>query len=235
MAILSYNGKRLSVSPGHIIKFLPQVIAPKTMRFDFKYDHFDPTTLTDNGRIGATWTHVEADVYDFYFDNINWGRRIWQHLGTLEGGLFNTYGYREGSSSYVFPMAQHQYDLIDLNLEGVIDVSELIASAWRVQNIVSIRNSGSVVNFNTFLSHNNRSLAYRSIPLFDTSSAVDVGSMCRNATGVETGALALYTQMSTQANPPSITADCFSRCGRNTTTGAAELAQIPASWGGTGA
>ena len=210
----------------------PVGIPAKTMRFDFKYDHFDPTTLSDRGGIGATWTHVEDDVYDFYYNSTNWGKRTWPNTGGGSGGLFNTYGYKKGSS-YVYPMTQHQFDLIDMNLEGVTDVSELIGSAWQVQNIFSIRNSGSVTNFNTFLAHNRRNVSYTSIPLFDTSSAVDVGNMCLNAVSVTTGALALYTQMSTQANPPTTTTNCFRNCGKNTTTGAAELAQIPTTWGGT--
>lgn len=72
------------------------------------------------------------------------------------------------------------------------------------------------------------------IPLLDTSSATDVDRMFRDCLKVERGSLALYTQMSTQANPPTSHSSCFLRCGRDTITGAAELAQIPASWGGTG-
>ena len=93
----------------------------------------------------------------------------------------------------------------------------------------------------------------------DTSSAITIESMCAycanlrllrsiatsnitsaslafaNCTNVESGALVLYQQMSTQANPPSTHENTFVNCGSNTVTGAAELAQIPYSWGGTGA
>lgn len=75
----------------------------------------------------------------------------------------------------------------------------------------------------------------KSVPLFDTSSATDVASMFSGQRNVEGGALALYTQMSTQANPPSSHSYCFNNCGADTASGAAELAQIPSSWGGTGA
>jgi len=54
-----------------------------------------------------------------------------------------------------------------------------------------------------------------------------------NCTKVESGALALYQQASTQTRPPSSHTYCFRSCGSDTTTGAAELAQIPSSWGGT--
>ena len=71
------------------------------------------------------------------------------------------------------------------------------------------------------------------IPLFDTSSATNMDNMFDACENVQTGALALYTQASTQATPPASYDGCFTRCGINTVTGAAELTQIPASWGGT--
>lgn len=232
--VFTYNGKRVSPSSGKVLgkKALPP-LAARSMRFDFKYDHFNPTTeLTDRGGIGATWTHVRDDIYDFYYNNTNWGSRSWANIGGGIGGLFNTYGYKNGSR-YVFPMTQHEYDVIDMNLEGVTDVSQLLGSAYKARNLFSIRNTGSVTNFSRFLAHGSRQMLYTSIPLFDTSSATDVSMMCTKAMEVTTGALALYTQMSTQTTPPATHSSCFTNCGAGTTTGAAELSQIPTSWGGT--
>jgi hypothetical protein len=59
--------------------------------------------------------------------------------------------------------------------------------------------------------------------------------MFNDCLNVQSGALALYQQASTQTTPPSEYYNTFYNCGSNTTTGAAELAQIPSSWGGTGA
>jgi hypothetical protein len=59
--------------------------------------------------------------------------------------------------------------------------------------------------------------------------------MFRDCLNVQSGALALYQQASTQTTPPSDHSYTFTNCGKNTQTGAAELAQIPSSWGGTGA
>lgn len=73
------------------------------------------------------------------------------------------------------------------------------------------------------------------VPLLDTSSATDVSRMFEDCFNVEQGALLLYRQMSSQTTPPSSHSSCFLRCGRDTVTGAAELALIPSSWGGTGA
>ena len=69
-----------------------------------------------------------------------------------------------------------------------------------------------------------------SVPLFNTSSVMFMDSMFLNCTKVQSGALALYQQASTQANPPSSHTGTFKNCGSDTTTGAAELAQIPDDW-----
>jgi hypothetical protein len=47
---------------------------------------------------------------------------------------------------------------------------------------------------------------------------------------VESGALALYQQASTQANPPLEHYRTFSNCGTQTQTGLAEFNQIPNDW-----
>ena len=72
--------------------------------------------------------------------------------------------------------------------------------------------------------------ALQSIPLFDTSSATSMGYMFYQCTNVESGALALYQQASSQTTPPTDHAYTFTNCGSGTVTGAAELAQIPSGW-----
>ena len=70
----------------------------------------------------------------------------------------------------------------------------------------------------------------RSIPAMSTGKAKTVNSMFSQCINVETGALAMYNQLSTQATPPTDYYSCFRDCGSNTVTGTAELAQIPAAW-----
>lgn len=74
-----------------------------------------------------------------------------------------------------------------------------------------------------------------SVPLFNTSNVTDMSYMFEACYNVESGALALYQQASSQTNPPADHSDTFRWCGALTTTGSAELAQIPSSWGGKGA
>lgn len=68
------------------------------------------------------------------------------------------------------------------------------------------------------------------IPLFNTSKVTDMDGAFDHCYKVQSGALALYTQASSQANPPSTHERTFRDCGRDTVSGAAELAQIPAEW-----
>lgn len=68
------------------------------------------------------------------------------------------------------------------------------------------------------------------IPLIDTSKVTTMRNMFYNCYNVQSGALALYQQASSQANPPSNHGGTFYNCGRDTQTGAAELAQIPSDW-----
>jgi len=53
--------------------------------------------------------------------------------------------------------------------------------------------------------------------------------MFHSCANVESGALALYQQASTQTTIPTHT-QAFRDCGSNTVTGAAELALIPDDW-----
>lgn len=57
-----------------------------------------------------------------------------------------------------------------------------------------------------------------------------VASMFSGCGLVTTGALALYNILSTRITTASRYSRCFRNCGADTTTGAAELAQIPSGW-----
>lgn len=72
------------------------------------------------------------------------------------------------------------------------------------------------------------------IPLihFRDGTLANGNEMFAGCVNVTSGALALYQELSSWTNPPSHS-DMFKNCGSDTQTGAAELAQIPVSWGGT--
>jgi len=72
--------------------------------------------------------------------------------------------------------------------------------------------------------------ALTEIPAFATTSMVSVMYAFHGCTHVQSGAYALYRQMSSQATPPSKHTGTFRDCGSETRTGQSELARIPSNW-----
>ena len=88
--------------------------------------------------------------------------------------------------------------------------------------------TSKVTNFSyTF----NKCSALTNVPLFNLTAAIDIRQMFYDCTNVESGALALYQAASDKSwASSSYYRGAFYNCGVNTTTGAAELAQIPSTW-----
>ena len=74
----------------------------------------------------------------------------------------------------------------------------------------------------------------KTIPALDMSQTVYVDLMFKGCRNVESGILAMYNHLSS-ISTITTHSDCFKDCGVDTVTGAAELEQIPADWGGTAA
>lgn len=71
------------------------------------------------------------------------------------------------------------------------------------------------------------------IPSFSADSVTNVVGFAQNATKVKSGALVMYNKFSSKNPLPTYDNTVFMNCGSDTVEGAAELAQIPESWGGT--
>ena len=115
------------------------------------------------------------------------------------------------------------------NTSNVANMSSMFENCGSLTS-VPLFNTSNVTTMNSMLSGCGSLTA---VPLFDTSKVTDMRYMLNHCYKVESGALALYQQASSQTTPPSYYSYTFRDCGRDTATGAAELAQIPASWGGT--
>ena len=121
-------------------------------------------------------------------------------------------------------------EIVAGNLSGVRIVENMCGGCENLTAVNDLFGTSGITNAYYMFSD---CAALITVPLFNTTSMTNVGYMFVRCFNVESGALALYNQMSTQANPPIDHNRTFFRCGRDTVTGAAELAQIPASWGGT--
>ena len=172
----------------------------------------------------ATLVEGTTDVYDVYtsgtdFNNLFYGSiNVVEVLGANTEGVTNMENMLAGCSSLM------SVSLFDTS--SVTDMTNMFAGCSSLTSVPLFNTSR--VEYMTNMFEDCSSLT--SVPLFNTSNARLMNSTFKNCTKVQSGALALYQQVSTQANPPLTHYQTFRNCGSNTTTGAAELAQIPDDW-----
>lgn len=152
---------------------------------------------------------------------------------TLVEGTSDVYDvYKSGTDFYRFLLQSYNViEVLGANTTGVTNMSNMFAGCSSLTS-VALFDTSSV---QSMLAMFDRCTALTAVPLFNTYSVTQISYMLDGCHNVETGALALYRRASTQTNPPSSHTGTFQNCGSNTTTGAAELAQIPSDWGGTAA
>lgn len=204
----------------------PLGLPPYTMRFRI-YDNNTMAAAHGSGR----QVSVSPNIWDWTYNSSNWdslfdGQYSWMVLEVLGA-----------NTEYVTNM--NGLFAYNPNLESValFDTS----NATTMSHIFNYCSSlTSVPLFNTSSAITMEGMFYgctslTSVPLFDTYYVTNMNNMFNGCTNVQSGALALYQQASTQDNPVGDHYMTFTDCGSNTTTGHAELAQIPSSWGGLGA
>ena len=171
---------------------------------------------------------------------------------TLVPDTTNVYDvYKSGTSfNNLLSRATNIIEILGANTTGITDMQQILSGCTSLTSVPlfdtsSVTNMRQILNGCTSLtsvslfdtsSVTNMERAFygcsalTSIPLFDTSSVTNMDYTFMNCSKVESGALALYNQASTQTTPPSYHSRTFRNCGSNTTTGAAELEQIPSGW-----
>lgn len=199
------------------------VLPSHTIRCRFKTG-YTPST-------GDSQTLVDAsnNIWDIYKASNSWSYMFSSDASNLvEVIAANTTGVTVMSGMF------YMCEIATVPLFDTSSVTNMTGMFMMCHDLTSVPlfDTSSVTGMGTMF-YSCSSLA--SVPLFDTSSADDMSYMFYDCSAVQSGALALYQQASGQATPPSSYASCFTNCGSNTVTGAAELAQIPSSWGGTGA
>lgn len=151
---------------------------------------------------------------------------------TLVDSTNNVWDIYKSSNSWnnLFAYSTNLLEVIGANTTNVTTMTSLFDGCSSLTS-VPLFDTSNVTTVNYMFSDCS---SLTTIPLFDTSKVTAMIGMFYNCVNVQSGALALYQQASTQAKPPSKHTSTFYNCGKNTETGAAELAQIPSSWGGTG-
>ena len=147
---------------------------------------------------------------------------------TLVEGTTDVYDvYKSGTSFYdLLYNSINVVEVLGANTTGITNMEEMFAHCTSLTTVPLFDTSSCTAMQVMFYADS----SLTTIPLFDTSNVTNMASMFHNCFKVESGALALYQQASTQANPPTGHSGCFRYCGIDTVTGAAELAQIPDDW-----
>lgn len=179
--------------------------------------------------MGDSQTLVDAseNIWDIYLSSNDWIGLFYEILP-----LVNVIGANTTGVVNMRSMFYGCSDLISVPLFDTSSVTDMTSMFKNCTNLASVPlfDTSSVT---TMVDMFYWCTSLKIVPLFDTSLVTDMRSMFDGCHAVESGALALYRQASTQSTPPTYHGRTFTDCGRDTVTGAAELARIPASWGGT--
>ena len=161
-----------------------------------------------------------APIIDIYGTSYN--------TATLVEGTTDIYDVYKSGSSFMDLLynSTNVTEVLGANITGITSTNNMFSGCTSLISVV-LFDTSSVTNMG-YMFQNCSSLT--AVPLFNTANVTDMRYMFNGCTSVESGALALYNQASTQTTPPSRHDGCFMNCGSNTTTGYAELEQIPDDW-----
>jgi surface protein len=177
--------------------------------FEYNVPTLPPYTIRLKYKQGTTPTFSRGtgvlvdstnNIWDLTYEESDWQGLLWNHTNLLE--------------------------VIEANTEDVVNMTDMFSNCQSLTT-VPLFDTSKVTNMNDMFD-NCQSLT--SISLFDTAKVTDMSFMFYGCTNVQSGALALYQQASTQTTPPTNHLETFHSCGRDTQTGSAELAQIPNDW-----
>ncbi len=213
----------------HKAKAVPP--AANTLRFEFGNQSYSPVAAGIGS--SGTWKRCEfmpGNVWDWTRNSTSWANafkdtftRSDNIVSVIAAGNTSSVKYLD---SLFFGCSSIAY-VCDFDTSAVININHIFRNT-------SITKSPNIDTGNVTSAES----AYfgsliEEVPLLNTGKMINVNYMFINCFKVKSGAKALYEQMVAQTNPPSNHNLTFRYCGRDTETGAAELAQIPVSWGGT--
>ena len=138
-----------------------------------------------------------------------------------------TFGPDSGSHSISMKSTTNFIEVLGINTH---DVTDFTGAFDGCANLIALPTNvyfGDGTIFNYFCRNCN---IITSIPNYDVHSATNVYSMFERCYNVESGALTMYNQLAALGEQVVSKQYCFTNCGSNTVTGAAELAQIPTDW-----
>ena len=243
--VITINNDWLKYDTTPVDPYNPLGLPPYTIRLKYT-DGVTPTFSKGTG----VQVSSSPNVWDLTYENNDWWFILLDHtslievLGANTTGVINMQGMLQNCSSL---RSVPLFDTSDATImEGMFHRCSSLTTVPLFDTSNVNRMGGmffycshlaNVPLFNTSKVNIMRDMlqgcsSLTSVPLFDTSKVTNISGMLYGCWFVKKGALSLYQQASTQANPPIYYGDTFTDCGKYTTTGLAELQQIPTSWGG---
>lgn len=212
MSIYTFNNKvlkhnnKLLVGGEPVDPYNPLGLPQFTIRLKFKQGVTPYYKYSANPTPVLTLVSQEDNIWDLTYLNEDW-------------------------NSLLYGSPDHSYDLLEIlgaNTSSVTNMNNMLCFCFSLTSVSLFDTTNVTSMANLFYN----CPGITTIPLFNTSNVTNMNTMFYRCRNVQSGALALYQQASTQTNVPSHS-NTFEECGSDTQTGAAELAQIPTSWGGT--
>ena len=196
------------------------------------YNPYNLPAKTFRVKLGSSWagdpsitaTQVEGDIYDITFPSDS---AINSFSKSAVIGLLGANG--TGLTSVPSSLTSLTGAVGNLYLPDTTSLFSFFVGS-SISSIGAIY-APNVTMINEMCTGNSNLTA---VPDLDVSNV----TLCKKAfygcTSVESGALTLYNKLAALGAQVIDHQETFAGCGSNTVTGAAELAQIPSSWGGTG-
>ena len=214
-----------------VYKFINGV-SKNTIRFLFDSQDYSPVVagIGSNGE----WSKVDdntLNIWDWTKDSSNWSNSFKDAFKTFNVDVIASGDISEVENlTSMFQNCTYLKSVCDLNASGASVFASMFYGCTSLEHAPYI-NTPAATNFSSMF---NNCTSLKNVPLYKTALVQYISWMFYGCRKVENGALAFYTQLSTQTTPPSSHTDTFKNCGADTENGSMELAQIPSSWGGTG-
>lgn len=224
---LSFNSKNLAYIDGPVDPYNPYNLGPGVVRLTFyDADDYDPNTDVGGPGIGH-WERVSGNTWDFYPEYLGLDAKFFGLDQPFDLESWNLRDYSDQVlASFRGSNIVNINNPIDFSVAPIDGLYEMFAQSHVVHVCPGIRLQPNRSAEHMF--RNCQTLV--EIPIFDWDYVPgQIYEMFANDRNVMYGMTRLYDNWSTIEYHDA----CFRDCGVNTTTGAAELAQLPSSWGGT--
>lgn len=239
ITVYTYNDKVLKNTATdkwlkkYVDPYNPLGLPPKTIRIRTTDDVVLTPSPSPGALGGATVKQVvSTNVYDIEYtynaqavirDNIGGGKLL-EVLG------FNTEGMTKLANVFIGCTALTTIPLLDYT--NITDLHSMFSGCTSITTVPGL-NLLSAIDLGSMFYECTSLTAMPTITL-GQSTLLTVAYMFYGCTEIESGILDMYTMLSGKTyTGQDYCEECFTDCGSNTVTGAAELAQIPSSWGGT--